>query len=65
MYRQVELIEKSITDLALTLKNESYDFSLLNIMVYNGKDNLNKFLKFTGIKLNDFFISVIFQDPWF
>ena len=64
MYRQVELIEKSITDLALTLKNESYDFSLLNIMVYNGKDNLNKFLKFTGIKLNDFFISEIFQDPW-
>lgn len=64
MYRQVELIEKSITDLALTLKNESYDFSLLNIMVYNGKDNLNKFLKFTEIKLNDFFISVIFQDPW-
>lgn len=64
MYRQVELIEKSITDLALTLKNESYDFSLLNIMVYNGKDNLNKFLKFTGIKFNDFFISVIFQDPW-
>lgn len=64
MYRQVELIEKSITDLALTLKNESYDFSLLNIMVCNGKDNLNTFLKFTGIKFNDFSISVIFQDPW-
>ena len=40
--RSPELIAKSIIDLALTLKNESHDVSLSNIIVRNDSDILNK-----------------------
>ena len=40
--RSPELIAKSIIDLALTLKNESHDVSVSNIIVRNDSDTLNK-----------------------
>ena len=40
--RLPELIAKSIIDLALTLKNESHDVSVSNIIVRNDSDTLNK-----------------------
>ena len=40
--RSPELIVKSITDLALTLKSESDDVSVSNIIVRNDSDTLNK-----------------------
>ena len=40
--RSPELIAKSIMDLALTLKNESRDVSVSNIIVCNDSDILNK-----------------------
>ena len=40
--RSPELIAKSIIDLALTLKNESHDVSLSNIIVRNDSETLNK-----------------------
>ena len=40
--RSPELIAKSIIDLALTLKNESHDISVSNIIVRNDSDTLNK-----------------------
>ena len=40
--RSPELIAKFILDLALTLKSESHDVSILNIIVRNDSDTLNK-----------------------
>ena len=40
--RSPELIAKSIIDLALTLKSESHDVSVSNIIVRNDSDTLNK-----------------------
>ena len=40
--RSPELIAKSIIDLALTLKNESHDVSVSNIIVRNDSYTLNK-----------------------
>ena len=40
--RSPELIAKSIIDLALTLKSESHDVSVSNIIVRNDRDTLNK-----------------------
>ena len=40
--RPPELIAKSIIDLALTLKSESHDVSVSNIIVRNDSDTLNK-----------------------
>ena len=40
--RPPELIAKSIIDLALTLKSESQDVSVSNIIVRNDSDTLNK-----------------------
>ena len=40
--RSPELIAKSILDLALTLKSESHDVSVCNIIVLNDSDILNK-----------------------
>ena len=40
--RSPELIAKSITDLALTLKSESHDVSVSDIIVRNDSDTLNK-----------------------
>ena len=46
--RPPELIAKSIIDLALTLKKESHDVSVSNIIVRNDSDTLNK----KGCKVN-------------
>ena len=46
--RSPELIAKSIIDLALTLKSESHDVSVSNIIVRNDSDTLNK----KGCKVN-------------
>ena len=40
--RSPELIANSIIDLALTLKSESHDVSVSNIIVRNDSDTLNK-----------------------
>ena len=40
--RSPEVIAKSIIDLALTLKSESHDVSVSNIIVRNDNDTLNK-----------------------
>ena len=40
--RSPELIAKSIIDLALTLRNESHDVSVSNIIVGNDNDSLSK-----------------------
>ena len=40
--RSPELIAKSIIDLALTLKSESHDVSVSNIIVRNDSDTLSK-----------------------
>ena len=40
--RSPELIARSIIDLALTLKSESHDVSISNIIVRNDSDTLNK-----------------------
>ena len=40
--RPPELIAKSIIDIALTLKSESHDVSVSNIIVRNDSDTLNK-----------------------
>ena len=40
--RSPELIKKSITDLPLTLKIETHDVSISNIIVRNDSDTLNK-----------------------
>ena len=40
--RSPELIAKSVIDLALTLKSESHDVSVSNIILRNDSDTLNK-----------------------
>ena len=59
--REPELILKSILDLACTLKSNSDDVSISNIIVYNDKYNekdiaVNSHLKWLCIKNNYFFI---------